>query len=291
MFSPTPRNSSASAAAAPRAPAADYSVISLSQDFLAPPTLEQLAGLQALPAAMAVGMNRKYKSAPEGVSRKGKSSGRAKATTRGVLASPALARDGQIVSKPYNAYGNRPYPNNGLSLVQSVQLEEIINIKPVIITSATTGLPVFYSKTFQASDFAGTSNLVTVFDQYRIDQLECWFDFMDLSVPGNYPAFMTTVDLDDANTPTSVGQISDKLGAVVTAGPSGHYHKWRPHIAVASYSGAFTSYSNVPSGWIDSASPSVQHFGIKAATVSTGSAFQIAMTVRAVISFRAPAIN
>jgi len=61
-------------------------------------------------------------------------------------------------------------------------------------------------------------------------------------------------------------------------------------MAVAAYSGAFTSYSNLVGGWIDSASPAVQHYGIKLATpIATGS-IAYTMTARAVVSFRSPGI-
>lgn len=36
-----------------------------------------------------------------------------------------------------------------------------------------------------------------------------------------------------------------------------------PRIALGAYSGAFTSYANRKPGWIDTASPSVQHYGLK----------------------------
>lgn len=38
---------------------------------------------------------------------------------------------------------------------------------------------------------------------------------------------------------------------------------FRPRIAVGAYSGTFTSYANRAPGWIDSQSPSVQHYGLK----------------------------
>jgi len=37
----------------------------------------------------------------------------------------------------------------------------------------------------------------------------------------------------------------------------------RPHIAVGAYAGAFTSFKNDKSGWIDCNSPATQHYGIK----------------------------
>jgi len=45
---------------------------------------------------------------------------------------------------------------------------------------------------------------------------------------------------------------------------------FRPRVAIAAYSGAFTSYKNVPFGWCDVASPAVQGYGWKAVFESIG---------------------
>jgi len=62
-------------------------------------------------------------------------------------------------------------------------------------------------------------------------------------------------------------------------------------MAVAAFSGAFTSYSNVPAGWIDSASPGVQHYGLKLYFESTPfGVISYEYSVRAKVSFRGPGI-
>jgi len=51
----------------------------------------------------------------------------------------------------------------------------------------------------------------------------------------------------------------------------------RPRSAVAAYSGTFTSYANKYGQWVDTASPSVQFYGLKAAI--TGSTFSTSTKV------------
>jgi hypothetical protein len=239
------------------------------------PSAEQLFHLSALPSGML-----------------GASSSASSSRTRGKKKSrPKLAREGQIVSRLFDNRSTRPNPTNGLSLEQSITLEMSVATPGFIASSATTGLYTYASFQAAISAYAGASSLLAVFDQYRIEQVECWIEISAPNNTGSLPELYSCVDLDDANGPTSVGQVQDHLGAIVSGGLAGHYHKWRPHVAVAVYSGAFTSFSNAESCWIDSASPNVQHYGLKAATLSTGALFSFNIVSRVVVSFRAPAIN
>lgn len=236
------------------------------------PSAAQLHSLLALPSGM--------------LSQRGGSRGSSKRK-----GASRLVREGQIVSRLFDALGSRPQPSNGLSLEQGIQLEMTYTTTDVIVTGSTPGLPTYVGVTFAVSGFSGASALLSVFDQYRIDQLEVWLETKAPNSAGDYPLIISAVDLDDGNTPTSYGQVQDHQGAIMATGPAGHYHKFKPHIAIASFSGAFTSYSNAPGSWIDSASPNVQHFGLKLAAKSTATAFGYSLVVRGVMSFRAPAIN
>jgi hypothetical protein len=179
-----------------------------------------------------------------------------------------------------------------MSLEQGIQLELQVELQSnFLMSSATAGAFTAASQTFVLSTFSGAANLLAVFDQYRIDQIECWLECPSVNQQVIFPEVYSCVDLDDANVAVNAGQIQDHLGSLVACGPAGHYHKWRPHIAVATFSGAFTSYGNEPAGWVDSASPSVQHFGLKTGMISNGaSVVSYSLVARAVVSFRAPSI-
>lgn len=271
------RSSSAQLPAA-SLPMGSTGTVSLAQDeysfvpsVSAAPTAAQLHSLMSVPSGMASAMQR---------SRDGKRKSRGR-----------LVADAQVVSRLFDALGRRPQPTNGLSLEQSIQVELTIYDRQFIVTSSTAGAAVYATKIVQMSQFSAAASLLSVFDQYRIDQIEVWLEADTPNAQVIMPEMFSAVDLDDGNTPVNVGQVADHVGAIVAIGPSGHYHKWRPHVAIATFSGAFTSYANTPSIWVDSASPNVQHYGLKVAAVSNGATFGYNLVTRVVVSLRAPAIN
>jgi hypothetical protein len=245
----------------------------LEPEFISPTaSLSQLNALTALPHTMASAMARGRGN------RKGRKPGR-------------LVREDQIVSVLFDTFGRRPQPTNGLSLEQSVRVELQISQVNYLTSLTTQGASAYSTAAFTISQFLGATSLLSVFDQYRIEQLECWVEANAPNSTASLPELTSCVDLDDANVPTSLGSIQDHMGAIVSCLPSGHYHKWKPHIAIAAYSGTFTSYSNAASQWIDSASPNVQHFGLKLAlTSSSTTAMSVNLVTRAVVTFRAPTI-
>jgi len=238
-----------------------------SSQAASPPTLAQLGTLTAIPSGIAAGRPKK----PRRVGRKA-----------------PLAKEGQIVSQSFDAIGRRPFPTNGLSLEQSITSEFMLEVPNYMASVATAGAFAPSSRSFALSDFASATAYLGLFDQYRFEQIEVWISLPAVNGTSAFPTLYSCVDLDDANSPSGVGQIQDHMGAIITDGPAGHYHKWKPHMAVAAYSGVFTSFSNMPPTWIDSASPAVQHYGLKSAFVSNGGAFSCNLTIRAVVSFRAP---
>ena len=240
----------------------------------APPTLTQLASLTALVS---------------GSASSSRASNRARGGQRGRRA--RLAREGQIVSKLFDVFGSRPQPNNGLSLEQSVQLEMEYSSQSVFASNSISGAFVGAGFVFTLSAFTGTAALTAVFDQYRFDQIEVWINTNSPNLVNSFPMLVSAVDLDDGNPPTSVAQVQDKQGAIEASGAGGRYHRWRPHVAVAAFSGAFTSYSNMEATWIDSASPSVQHYGLKVGIIGAGFTVAYDMVVRAVITFRSPGVS
>jgi len=62
---------------------------------------------------------------------------------------------------------------------------------------------------------------------------------------------------------------------------------FRPRIAMAAYSGSvFTSFANMTNVWLDTASNSVQHYGLKVAWTQTSVGVAVDLLVRAEILFR-----
>jgi len=189
-----------------------------------------------------------------------------------------------IGSKTYNIIAARP-----LAVPFNRVMSYPVNMRGngVFLTSSAS-VPVFAAFSFQLSSFSDFTLYTSLFDQYRIDEIEIWIETQagTANNSGNTGILSTCVDLDDANIPTSLASVEGHQSSLTSNAFAGHYHKWVPHMAVAAYSGVFTSFSNFPATWIDSGSPSVQHYGIKAAITSQAASTIFNYEVRAKVSFR-----
>jgi len=190
-----------------------------------------------------------------------------------------------ITSKAYNAVASRPIsqivvrPQIYTATARATFASFLSTSTVAVITTATS---------FYTTQFSQFSEYLGLFDQYRFDEIEVWIEpIQSQSVTStNTGEYATSVDLDDANQPSNYAAVEGRQNSIVTTGLAGHYHKWVPHMAVAAYSGTFTSFSNADPEWIDSGSPSVQHYGIKMATNPTAAVMVYCLTVRAKVSFR-----
>jgi hypothetical protein len=159
---------------------------------------------------------------------------------------------------------------------------DVVQTIPLATFTNSITVPVYgsYSVTFGVLDNA--TNFGAVFDQYRIALVEVTFSpQVNMNYVGsgtNDGQYVTVVDLDDTTNLTSFNTGLDYPGAIVTQLIKPHKHTFVPHIAVAAYSGAFTSFANEEAPWIDVASPSVQHYGVKYAC-NTASTYASSVTV------------
>ena len=129
---------------------------------------------------------------------------------------------------------------------------------------------------------------VQLVDEYFIEMIEVLVAptvTENTSAANNPSNFVTAVDVDDAVTPSSFGQVCSYASSIQTPGHMAHYHRWEPTFAVAAYAGAFTSYAPTR-GWIDCGYPSVEHYAIKIAFGATTTATQVYLTARMTVKFR-----
>jgi len=116
-------------------------------------------------------------------------------------------------------------------------------------------------------DQVGT--VAALFDQYRIVKVEYRF------IPNNkvgspepvssqlMPNFMTVIDYDDGNNPGTIAMLREYQSALFHDPHKEVVRVIKPRIAVAAYAGGgFSSYANQTS-WIDIASTTVPHYGLK----------------------------
>jgi hypothetical protein len=162
------------------------------------------------------------------------------------------------------------------------------NLSTVLTTSTT--VVQFAGIYFTLTNVDLADGLNTVFDQYRIRFVECCL----APVPGATATqeqlesveWASRLDFDNATPPSAFANVLDSPSAFHTYATVGHCHRWQPHVAEAAYAGAFTSYANHTSPWIDCVSSSVQHFGLVVATLPSALAFTIVGTGRFHLEFR-----
>jgi len=154
--------------------------------------------------------------------------------------------------------------------------------------ASSTTLETFTANLFRLSNLANDASFQAVFDQYRITEIEFYIipNTKNLNTSNDAGLMTSVIDYDDATNLTSVALANCYPNAIVTPGTLGHYHRFVPHIAVAAYSGAFTSFTNVAPQWIDIASDSVQHFGVKTAWTATSVIMSYNIDVRYHFEFR-----
>jgi len=142
-----------------------------------------------------------------------------------------------------------------------------------------------YAVAFALNNAATYTNFVACFDQYRIMKVRCKFTWFGVIGSNPLPPMSSCLDYDDAVVPTLEQQVSDRRSSQVVPPTVSFERIVVPHSAVGAYSGAFTSFGNKALMWIDSASPAVQHYGLKiylpaAVTAQVGWNLQITMQVQ-----------
>jgi len=182
------------------------------------------------------------------------------------------------------------YPRFGNTLRLDGRVHDIIQLSEnIAVATSSPTIPVLYTKSFTISGLlADFTTFAGVFDQYRIREVECWITadtVNDPNLQGNVD-FINVVDYDDAIVPASFGVLFGYTNMILSNTRNGHYFKFRPHMATAVYSGAFTSFKNEVADWIDVASPNVQHYGLKGAIGAVSNTFTVNMKFRIHVQFR-----
>lgn len=170
---------------------------------------------------------------------------------------------------------------------QTVRFTKIIDFAN-IVTSTTTA--TFRSYAFSLDQVSDQAELAGVFDQYRIDRVDCRF------VPAVTETLTSTaligkvysvIDYDDANSFTSTTDPLDYSNCMVWEPTDPIQITLVPHLAIAAFgSGVFSSYANSKPRWIDCASPTVQHFGVKLAIGVLNTATTYTVQFRYHLTFR-----
>ena len=194
-------------------------------------------------------------------------------------------KQSEVIGRYFNTVAGRPMST--IIVPAQIYRAHLTLVNNSIFTTSTVS-PAFGSNSFALSDFVNSTQYTGCFDQYRLEEFEVWIEpnVSQSTAIANVGTITTAVDVDDVSTPTTFSSVAGKQNSLQSSALDGQYHRWIPHVAEALYSGAFTSYGNIGPVWIDCASPSVAHYGLKYAAGVTSVAISYQITVKAKMSFR-----
>jgi hypothetical protein len=154
--------------------------------------------------------------------------------------------------------------------------------------NASTTTDTFGAVAVSLSTLPNSTEFTTLFDAWRI--LEIYVTFLPIAPLSNtaaYPALYTVIDLDDANTPAAVTDLTQYETCQTTVGRSLTTRVFSPRFNIGT-----TGVRAEPFAWIDVASSTTNYYGLKYAMPTLGTTgfgagtpvYQI--DVRAVIQLR-----
>jgi hypothetical protein len=146
-------------------------------------------------------------------------------------------------------------------IVRTVKTFQLTNV----VTSTTVN--TFRSYAFSVSSISDITEMSSVFDQYRISWVEVKFIPNITEAISSTPLSglnYTAIDLDDANAFTSFTDALDYNSLGVWKPLETIQVSFKPRMAVAAYGASvFGSFANTEPMWIDAASSTVEHYGLK----------------------------
>jgi len=155
----------------------------------------------------------------------------------------------------------RDIPKMLMSPIQTFTIKQNY-YSSTLTTSAATG--VFGATNVTLNQLTLATSFQAVFDAYRFLQVTIRFVPLVPASPGssNY-SLLTVLDYDDSNVPTTTASL--RAYDTLYESSFGQYHErtFVPRIALAAYSGTFTSYAQGVNTWCDIASGTVQWYGLK----------------------------
>lgn len=117
---------------------------------------------------------------------------------------------------------------------------------------------------YNLSSAVNQSSYTTIFDAWRILQVEVQFIPRSPAVAGQSAPLYTVIDYDDETALTAPNNAFNYDTLQITPPGVLCARVFNPQIATAAYQGTFTGYSRAPrTQWVDAASPSVRYYGLK----------------------------
>jgi len=155
-----------------------------------------------------------------------------------------------------------------------------------IVSNSTAPVTGAYAITL--SGFPGYNSPATTFDSYRITYISINFVPFGITAAANATLGQLTTAIDYADaSPVDQSQLLQNDTSMVVQTGQFFERRFVPRIAVAAYSGAFTSYAQSEGEWVDTSSPAVQYYGLKySQSISSSANTGYSPYVYAIVEFK-----
>lgn len=138
---------------------------------------------------------------------------------------------------------------------------KVVDKGVITSTASTDGL---YAFPFALSDLSEVSSFTSIYDQYRLDRID--FHVIAVTQPSvnstsatPYAFLAVITDYDDSSALATFALHLNYSNVAVLGPGQGHERSFRPRLSMATSSGGDANTTS----WIDCATTSVPHFGIK----------------------------
>jgi len=124
---------------------------------------------------------------------------------------------------------------------------------------------------FMLSNLDDYNDFTQLFDQYRINKVVCRFipkytvSNLNTGAATNVTRFFSCIDTNDNSIPSNLNEIRQYQTCKITNATKSHTRTvaCKPIIGAFTYAGSFVAPMTIPKGWINCASATVEHFGLK----------------------------
>jgi hypothetical protein len=133
------------------------------------------------------------------------------------------------------------------------------------LVSTSNGISSTGQITTSLSVFPDFTDFTSLFDAYRITHIRVTFTPIQQNTLSTAARIFTVIDYDDANVLPSPGAAEEYDTCQVSTidNTSCVTRVYRPKYALAAFSGVFTSFAQSSGQWLDVASATVAHYGLK----------------------------
>jgi hypothetical protein len=195
---------------------------------------------------------------------------------KGVRGSQVRGADSNTGRELYKStLGDNPPAFRADVMTISCRIPRLTDITVIRQTTGPTTVTAQASSTtnnttyFQLSNLDNASSFENVWDQYRIDAIRMTckpqnnaIGLVTNSTTSLVPLYCV-IDYDNDSNLTTAATAREYANCIILEPGESFVRVFQPRVATAAYSGAFTSFANDEPPWIDCASPSVRHYGVK----------------------------